>query len=142
MKSKDSKFFWKALNSISNGRNPIPRDQFQEKEYQSFMIMKWLSMDLSLGPTLKWYNNKEARTADPYSHYLALFRSVSKKYRNFFKDFGFAKKGSEKYPKETISAAQVYFKVRYDIAEEYLDCMDSDEVSEFCEYCKKTGIVE
>ena len=137
-----NKFFWTALNSISNGKRPIAREKFEESEYNSFMIMKWLSMDITLGSSLQWFNNKTARTVDAYTHYLSLFYGIPKKYRNFFKDYGFAKKGSDKYDKEVLSAAQIYFKIRLELAEEYLDCMTEDEVTEFFMYCKSTGIVE
>ncbi len=144
MTAKKNPFFWKALNSISNGRKPISREEFEanEKEYQPFMIMKWLSQDLSLGPALKHVSNREARNAPKYTHYLGLFYLMMphKQYRNFFRDFGFAKKGSEKYNKEEIEATMEYWNTGPEEAVAILDDITDEQRADLLSYCKRVGI--
>lgn len=136
--AKKANFLWKAINSISSGRALIPRDEFVTKEYNSFMVIKALSMDASLAPYLQPFNYPIIRTSDPYMHYMAMFSIIPKKYRKTT----FLKGSQCEYEKDMLHAVSTYYQVSIRKAEKYLDTMSSEQRDEILALCLKTGIIE
>lgn len=135
--AKKANFLWTAINSISNGRAMLTRDEFVAKEYNSFMVIKALSMDASLAPYLHPFNTPTMRNADPYLHYITLFRLIPKKYRKTV----FLKGKQTKYDENMITAVATYYQVSPKKAEGYLDTMTEDQRQEILALCLRTGII-
>ena len=132
---------WKYINNITNGKAVIPRSDFNDKSYEPYFIMKWLSMDTSLCPILDYINSKHAHTKQgKYLHYLALYNEIPKKYRkiNFVK----ASDNDSGFDKDDIKAVQVYFKVRKDLAVKYLTLMTEEQRKELTETLKRCDMIE
>ena len=106
------------------------------------MIIKWLSQDMSLVPLLKEVSNREARTAPKYAHYLGLFylMMAHKRYRNFFRDFGFAKKSNDQYKKEEINATSYLWNVSPEKAISILDDLSKEQITKLVKYSKRVDI--
>ena len=131
-------FYREAINSISNGRKPIPREKFVSKLYDPYNMLTCLNRDISLSHHLIPFNKKEARDVDPYCHYLTLFYTIPKSYRKF----EWVEKSQTTHNKNHVGVISAYFNVREDIAIEYLDFLTEEQAEEFYKYCKRVGFYE
>jgi hypothetical protein len=116
----------------------LSRDEFVAKEYNSFMVIKALSMDASLAPYLHPFNTPTMRNADPYIHYITLFKMIPKKYRKTV----FLKGKQTKYDEIMITAVATYYQVSPKKAEGYLDTMSEIQRKEVLDLCIRAGIIE
>lgn len=137
MAKTKANFLWTAINNISNGKKVISRDKFVDKEYNAYMVIKALSMDSRLAPYLEPFNNKSARTADPYLHYLTLFGIIPKQYRKT----SFTKGSQNSYDKNMVNAVATYYQVSQRKAEGYIDRMTKDQKKYLLDLCISTGII-
>ena len=102
------------------------------------MVLKALSMDVTLASFLQPFNNKESRHTDKYAHYLALYLSVPKKYRKT----NWIKGGGSKYPEELVDAVCRYFRIRPGLADSYIDQLTKKQRETFLDHCIASGISE
>lgn len=110
------------LNNISNGKDDISEDEEFNKQYNEFMISKFLSMEkstlfYSYYMTMYGHIPKKAQ-------YLFYFNAIDKKKR-FFK---YHKKDNENKTINNFDAIKFYFDVSTEKAEEIHDLLNETDI--------------
>lgn len=125
--------FWDIIKSIQTGKKLIPYDEFPFKEYNAYVITKFLSFVPEYLPILNLVNDKKGcDNKAKYLHYCTLFKLIPKKFRRI----NIIKKKEKLDPEfaDKIKLFQQYFQCRKELAISYMNLLDNNKIENILSY--------
>ena len=121
------------LKSITYSKEDLSIHERFNKDYQPFMINRWLSMssDLYCITMAMYLSNKDM---DKLSHYKFLLYELPKKYIKFT-----YQKSKYEYDKDIVNLIKEYYNVSYKQTSEILKLLTEDNINEIKNKMKRGG---